>query len=137
VGESLSGERRSANMRAIRGRDTTPELRVRRYLHGRGLRYRLDVRALPGRPDLVFPKYRKAVFVHGCFWHQHEDCARAFVPKSNVAFWSKKLARNKERDWQAIRALSARAWTALVVWECQTGSGERLQRLYEEIVSPA
>ncbi len=109
---------RSRIMRAIRGRDTKPEWTVRRLLHGLGYRYRLHRRDLPGTPDLAFPRRRRAVFVHGCFWHGH-DCPRGTrKPKRNAGFWAAKIARNAQRDGEAQARLVELGWASLVVWEC-------------------
>ena len=116
---------RSALMARIRGRDTGPEMAVRRLLYGLGYRYRLHVRDLPGRPDIVFRRRRKVIFVHGCFWHQHEGCRKATIPRTRVAFWRRKFRRNKERDTVSLQALGALGWKALVVWECETETKER------------
>lgn len=105
-------------MSGIRGSDTKPEMIVRRYLHGRGLRYRLHDRRLPGIPDLVFRKFRVVVMVHGCFWHRHAGCRFAATPKSNWEFWQNKLAKNVERDRRNIESLVATGWRVIVVWEC-------------------
>lgn len=113
---------RSANMRAIRSKDMRPELAVRRLVHKMGYRYRLHGKNLPGKPDLVFASRRKVIFVHGCFWHSHEGCKMAHVPKSNSAYWGPKLERNRARDTKTIAALRAEGWKALVIWECETGS---------------
>jgi DNA mismatch endonuclease (patch repair protein) len=118
--DKLSKTRRSANMRAVRSQDTRPELCVRQVAHALGYRFRLHRSELPGKPDVVFVKKRKAIFVHGCFWHQHEGCKRASMPQSNVAFWRIKMARNVARDADQLRSLMAVGWTALVVWECET-----------------
>ena len=112
---------RSRVMAAIRRRDTGPELRLRRALHAMGLRYRLDVAALPGRPDLVFPRFRAAVFVHGCFWHRHPGCPKATTPAANLGFWTAKFARNTARDAAAQAALAALGWRIAVVWTCTLG----------------
>lgn len=109
---------RSENMRRIRSRDTKPEVLLRSALFARGLRYRLNVQTLPGKPDIVFPKERLAVFVHGCFWHQHSDCIEASKPRTNVSYWSPKLARNVERDGVSKSALEALGYQVLVIWEC-------------------
>jgi len=106
-------------MSAIRGRDTKPEMIVRRFLHARGMRFRLYRRDLPGRPDLIFPKYRVAVFVHGCFWHQHPACRYAVMPKSNRSFWLKKLRGNQQRDLRNAAKLRKAGWRVLTVWECK------------------
>ena len=117
--DRVSPERRSANMRAVRGRDTAPEMAVRRAVHGMGYRYRLHRRSLPGSPDLVFAKLKLALFVHGCFWHAHPGCPRASIPSSNTAFWSDKLARNQRRDDEVQQALRAAGWKVEVLWECE------------------
>jgi DNA mismatch endonuclease, patch repair protein len=118
--DKLSKARRSANMRAVRSQDTRPEICVRQVAHALGYRFRLHRSDLPGKPDVVFIKKRKAIFVHGCFWHQHKGCKRASMPQSNVAFWRIKLARNVTRDADQLRRIKAVGWTALVVWECET-----------------
>lgn len=112
-------EKRSAVMRRVKGRDTTPERTVRRLLTGLGARYRLHRKDLPGNPDIVLPGRRLAVFVHGCFWHGH-DCARgARVPKANRDYWTAKVARNVARDQRARDALAAAGWRVETVWECE------------------
>lgn len=113
---------RSAQMALIRDRDTKPEMRVRRALHAAGLRYRLHTKGLPGKPDLVFPSRRIAVFVHGCFWHQHPDpsCRLARMPKSRLEFWRPKLRGNRLRDEKQRRELETLGWRVVEVWECQT-----------------
>lgn len=116
----ITPEQRSAIMSRIRSKDTTPELIVRRLAHALGYRFRLHVRNLPGVPDLVFPRHRKVVFVHGCFWHQHPGCRFAYKPKSNVGFWQKKFAANLDRDAGLLQELEERDWTSLVIWECET-----------------
>lgn len=116
--DSFTPARRSANMRAIRSKDTKPEMLVRRAAYALGYRYRLHRRDLPGKPDLAFIGRRKAIFVHGCFWHQHSGCREASRPKSNTGYWSPKLARNVERDAASLRALDAAGWQVLVIWEC-------------------
>jgi DNA mismatch endonuclease (patch repair protein) len=119
-------------MARIGSKDTKPEMVVRRMLHALGYRYVLHDRRLPGSPDLVFPSRRKAVFVHGCFWHRH-DCGRGFEPKSNVEFWSAKLEANRARDRRHLAALSALGWRVLVVWECATDPKE-LRTLERKLV---
>lgn len=126
---------RSRVMAAIRGRNTTPELTVRRYLHGRGLRYRLHVRDLPGRPDIVIRRLRTAVFIHGCFWHQHPGCPAAVMPKSNRTFWRTKLLGNRDRDRRTVSRLRRAGWRVFTVWECAL-SERTLDRLYRRIKSP-
>lgn len=119
---------RSRMMGGIRGRDTKPEMTVRRIAHRMGYRYRLHSRELPGRPDLVFPGRRKVVFVHGCYWHRHENCRFAYEPKSNIAFWNRKFAQNVERDAAALIQLKELGWDALVIWECECGDSEAVAR---------
>jgi len=114
----FSAEKRSEVMRAVKGANTKPELKLRKALFARGFRYRLHARDLPGKPDLVFPRYRSVIFINGCFWHGH-DCARgARVPKSNRDYWLAKVARNKARDEDIVKALAALGWRAYIVWEC-------------------
>lgn len=124
---------RSAQMALIRGRDTKPEMRVRKALHAAGLRYRLHDRRLPGAPDLVFPSRRIALFVHGCFWHQHPGCTAARMPKSRLDFWEPKLAGNVARDARHMVELEAAGWTPLVIWECETRDAQRLAALAAHI----
>lgn len=112
--------KRSALMARVRQKDTGPELVVRRCLHRLGFRFRLHRRDLPGTPDIVFPGRKKAIFVHGCFWHRHEGCKKATTPKTRVAFWTEKFEANKERDRRKLLQLDARGWDCLVVWECET-----------------
>lgn len=114
-------------MARIRGKNTGPELAVRKVLHRLGFRFRLHRRDLPGRPDLVLPRHRTAVLVHGCFWHRHQGCKNATTPKSNVEFWEAKFARNTARDAETEQALTACGWRVLTVWECETVSVEQLQ----------
>lgn len=111
---------RSSNMRRIRDRDTIPELLVRRLTHGMGYRYRLHCKDLPGKPDLVFASRRKVIFVHECFWHQHNACKAGRVPTSNTGYWAPKLLRNVTRDAEARGRLEAVGWKVMVVWECET-----------------
>jgi DNA mismatch endonuclease (patch repair protein) len=111
-----SGQRR-LNMSRIKGRDTKPELLIRRGLHERGLRYRLHVRSMPGTPDLVFPRFRTVVFINGCFWHQH-GCKFSKLPVTRVDFWRKKFEGNVARDNAAIKSILSSRWRVIVVWEC-------------------
>lgn len=110
-------EGRSRNMRAIRGKNTRPEMKCRKLLFSRGFRYRLHVSALPGKPDLILPRHRVAIFVHGCFWHGH-DCYLFKVPQTRKDFWEEKIAQNKARDLRDTRALHEGGWRVLTVWEC-------------------
>jgi len=121
-------EKRSAVMRAVKSRDTTPELAVRRAAHALGLRFRLRRDDLPGKPDLVFPARRIALFVHGCFWHGH-DCPRgARMPQTNRAYWQAKIGRNMARDKTAAAALRKLGWTPRTIWECETRDPAKLSR---------
>lgn len=114
----FSKKKRSEIMRAVKGRDTKPEITIRKALFAKGFRYRLNDRRLPGSPDLVFPKHGAVLFVHGCFWHGH-DCARGRrLPKSNVVYWREKIARNVKRDKSAIAALRRLGWRVKISWEC-------------------
>ena len=111
---------RSRIMKAVGQKNTRPEMTIRRTLHSLGYRFRLHRRDLPGSPDIVLPKHRTAIFVHGCFWHRHEGCAKATVPKTRRAFWEDKFETNKVRDRKAIVALQDLGWNVQIVWECQT-----------------
>lgn len=118
---------RSRNMSRIRSKNTAPELIVRSAAHAIGLRFRLHVTSLPGSPDLVFPRHRAVVLVHGCFWHRHQ-CPAAANPKSNVEYWTAKFARNVERDRKVRAILQASGWRCLVIWECETADLNKLER---------
>lgn len=106
-------------MARIRRANTKPEMTVRRVLHGLGYRFRLQLSGVPGRPDIAFPKRKKAIFVHGCFWHAHENCPACRIPKTRPDFWAAKLARNRERDTRLLAAARDTGWDCLVVWECE------------------
>ena len=121
-------------MSRIRSRDTKPEIAVRSFLHRLGLRFRLHSKKLPGSPDLVFPRHRYVVFVHGCFWHQHPGCVHSGVPQSNQSYWGPKLERTIERDAESQKALEKEGWLVEVVWECEICE-ERLQSMAERIKS--
>jgi DNA mismatch endonuclease (patch repair protein) len=126
--DKLSPERRSENMRRIKSKDMKPEIVVRRLIHALGYRYRLHRKDLPGKPDIVFGPRRKAVFVHGCFWHQHSGCGEGRLPRSNTGYWKPKLARNVQRDAQNVAVLREQGWDSLIVWECETKDLARLRR---------
>jgi DNA mismatch endonuclease, patch repair protein len=124
-------------MARIKSRDTRPELRVRHFLWASGFRYRLHGKQLPGKPDIVLPRYKTVVFVHGCFWHAHADCKQFKLPKTRPEFWAAKLIRNQERDATAIARLQAMGWQVIVVWECELqglNGRARLVRLITEIL---
>ena len=122
----VSTEQRSAQMSRIRGKNTKPELVVRRLVHALGYRFRIHRRDLPGVPDLAFLRRRKVIFVHGCFWHRHPGCRYAYTPKSNVEFWQKKFSSNVERDERVMNNLRTAGWATLVIWECETSDLEAL-----------
>jgi DNA mismatch endonuclease (patch repair protein) len=116
--DRLTTAQRRLNMARIRGVDTTPERILRSALHRAGFRFRLHLRDLPGRPDLVLRRYSAVVFVHGCFWHRHPECLYATAPKTKAQFWADKLDSNRERDARQVKSLLQRGWRVLVVWEC-------------------
>jgi DNA mismatch endonuclease (patch repair protein) len=127
--DRITEKQRSENMRAIKSKDTAPELAVRRLIHGMGYRYRLHGRGLPGKPDLVFSSRKKVIFMHGCFWHQH-GCSRSTTPKSNTDYWQPKLERNKNRDELTLQALKDLNWKTMVIWECEiTKKGSLKKRI--------
>ena len=127
-------EQRSAIMRRVRSTDTAPELRVRRLVHLSGFRYRLHVKSLPGAPDLVFPKRKKVVFVHGCYWHQH-GCPASDRPASHQAYWNAKLDRNITRDEKNVHSLLEQGWRVLVIWECEARQEEELKKKLEQFLT--
>lgn len=131
----LSPEERSERMSKIRGKDTQPELALRKVLHGLGLRFRLHGVGLPGKPDLVFARYKTVVFVHGCFWHRHARCSIATMPKSNTSFWIKKFERNVERDKRTISQLEAQGWRVFVAWECALSSTAKASSMGSQLAS--
>jgi DNA mismatch endonuclease (patch repair protein) len=135
--DRISPEQRSANMRAIRGKHTSPELTVRKMLTALGHRYRLHAKELPGKPDIVFRRRKKAIFVHGCFWHQHGiKCSATHVPVSNTGYWKPKLDRNLARDAEHLAALTADKWQVLVVWECECKDTMKLERRLRRFLRP-
>ena len=137
MADTHSKEVRSRNMSHIRSTNSKPEEIVRKYLFSRGLRYRKNVRSLPGTPDIVLKKYRTVVFVNGCFWHHH-DCGRFVWPATNTEYLRKKIDRNTERDKENYDLLTAQGWQVLIIWECQLKkkvSDKQLQILYEKIIS--
>lgn len=122
-------------MRSVRQKHTSPELEVRRALHALGYRFRLHRKDLPGRPDIVLPKHRTAVFVHGCFWHRHSGCSKSTTPKTRHEFWNAKFERNKARDAESVRALENMGWKVGVVWECEAHDPKTLNAKIKEILS--
>lgn len=122
-------------MARVKGKDTKPEMRLRRALHAAGLRYRLQAKELAGRPDIVFRQAKLAVFVHGCFWHRHPGCEHARMPKSRLDFWEPKLAANAERDARQQAELAAAGWTVVTLWECETRDDTTLSKTVDQIKS--
>jgi len=136
MADTHSKEVRSKNMSHIRSTNSKPEETVRKYLFSKGLRYRKNVRRLPGCPDIVLPKYRTVIFVNGCFWHKH-DCCRFVWPSSNEEYWHQKISRNIERDAENQKLLMEQGWRVLVIWECQLKkkvAAENLLQLYNDII---
>lgn len=135
--DNHSKEVRSMNMSHIRSTNFKPEEIVRKYLFSKGLRYRKNVRTLPGKPDIVLRKYKTIIFVNGCFWHKH-DCGRFVMPSSNIEYWTKKINRNVERDKSNTEQLEAQGWRVLTIWECQLkkkSADDNLRALYEKIIN--
>ncbi len=118
-------------MAMIKGKNTKPEIIVRRYLFSRGLRYRTNDRKLPGSPDIVLPRFKTVIFINGCFWHGHENCKTAHIPKSNVEFWTNKIGKNKKRDEKNKILLKNMGWTVITVWECQLKKDIKEKTLFD------
>lgn len=132
--DKLSKEKRSWNMSRIPNKNTKPEIKVRSLLHQNGYRFRLHKKELPGKPDIVMAKYNTAIFVHGCFWHKHENCNESTIPKTRTRFWEDKLNRNVDRDKKAIDSLKRIGWNVIVIWECETNDLTNLLiRLQKEL----
>ena len=135
--DTVSQEQRHYNMSRIRGKDTKPEILVRKYLFSQGLRYRKNYKKLPGHPDLVFPKYKTVVFINGCFWHGH-DCGKFRLPKTNVEFWQNKIETNKSRDQRIIEKLESDGWRVIIIWECSINTvparNETLPMIYNQLI---
>ena len=132
--DNSTTEKRSRNMRAIRSADTKPERLVRSAAHKLGYRFRLHRNDLPGRPDMVFPRLKKIILIHGCFWHSHSDCGTAHIPKTNAGYWQPKLARTRMRDAKNLKELNALGWEVLVLWECQLRDLESLRQSLKEFL---
>jgi DNA mismatch endonuclease (patch repair protein) len=133
--DTLSPRDRSVRMSLVRGADTKPEMKVRSLVHRLGFRYRLHVSKLPGKPDLVFPKRHKVLFVHGCFWHRHSGCSLARLPKSRLDFWKPKLDGNRNRDLRNASLLRRTGWKVCVVWECELRKSDRLKMKIERFLN--
>jgi len=130
LADKFTREKRSSIMASISGKETKPEILVRRLLFSRGFRYRKNVTSLPGKPDIVLPKYRTAVFIHGCFWHYHEGCPKATIPETRTDQWRRKITENKIRDDDNMGRLRQQGWQVLVVWQCEISNiGKRTARL--------
>jgi DNA mismatch endonuclease, patch repair protein len=134
--DTVSPAVRSEIMRRVRGKDTGPEMVVRRLVHSLGYRYRLHAKDLPGTPDLVFRSRRKVVFVHGCFWHYHSPCEQCRIPKSRVEFWTAKLERNSQRDRKNLEALTDAGWGVQIVWECELKDRRMLEKRLKRFLGP-
>ena len=133
--DKVSPEKRSWTMAQVKGRDTGPERVVRLLLHQMGYRFRLQRKDLPGKPDIVLPKYKTALFVHGCFWHRHSGCNRATTPTSNTDYWNTKFARTIARDAKNQKELASLGWRVLIVWECELKDAEALQAKLKKFFS--
>jgi DNA mismatch endonuclease (patch repair protein) len=131
----VSKETRSRMMGSIKGKDTVPELAVRRAAHALGFRFRLHRKDLPGSPDLVFPSRSTVVFVHGCYWHRHSGCRYCYLPKSNVQFWKQKFQKNVARDERVRGDLEQRGWRVVTIWECETAGEDGLREKLEAILT--
>ena len=137
MSDVLTPEQRHRNMAAIHSASTKPELTLRNILWHLGFRYRVNYAKLPGRPDIVLPKYRTVIFIHGCFWHGHKNCRYFRLPQTNTDFWIDKVERNQKRDQEAWRQLEAKGWNVIIVWECQLKKAvleETIHRIEEEIL---
>ncbi|GAB2782002.1 very short patch repair endonuclease [Halomonas shantousis] len=132
--ETSKTKSRSEIMAAVKSKNTSPEMKLRRFLHNQGFRYRLHKEGLPGKPDLVFSRYKLALFVHGCFWHRHSGCRYASQPATNLEYWNKKFSRNIERDARQQKELLAQGWRVLVIWECGTKHAWNEAQEIEEII---
>ena len=128
-------EQRSRNMSAIKSKNTKPEIKVRKVLHSMGYRFRLHSKDLPGSPDIVLPKYKTVIFVHGCFWHRHENCKYASTPKTRKEFWNKKFKENIKRDSEIQDKIKNLDWRSVVIWECETKNLENLRDKIVDIFS--
>ena len=138
MSDRFTDEQRHYCMSQIRNKNTTPELKLRHALWRLGFRYRVNDKRLPGTPDIVLPKYRTVIFIHGCFWHGHRDCKFYTVPKTNTDFWTAKVARNQERDQEVWRQLEAKGWAVIIVWECRLKNAcfnETILRIEAEVIS--
>lgn len=134
MADTLTPAQRSERMSRVRGKNTAPEMKLRRLIHGIGYRYRLHVGDLPGKPDLVFPSRHAVIFMHGCFWHRHANCKLARLPKSKLDFWETKLEENRQRDLRYRERLMAMGWRVLIVWECELQNLDHVSRVVREFL---
>lgn len=137
MADTLTPEKRSWNMSRIPAKDTSVEVKVRKYLFAQGFRYRKNVKELPGKPDIVLPKYRTVLFIHGCFWHRHAGCKRATTPKSRLEYWLPKFERNVENDKKHCEELISMGWNPIVIWECEVNKhfNDTMEKVVREIKS--
>ena len=133
MADRFSEEQRSYVMSRIKSKDTKPEMILRKSLHELGFRYRLHSSDLPGKPDMIFPKFRICIFVHGCFWHRHEGCPRSTMPKTNTLFWQEKFHRNKNRDIENVIRLIDLGWRVEIVWECELSTHEKRLHVMDKL----
>lgn len=132
--DKFTQSERSRIMSRIKGRNTSPEKKVRSLIHKMGYRFRINVTKLPGNPDIVLPRHRKIIFVHGCFWHGHKGCSRSKRPTSNIEFWDKKISGNIKRDAKVKKELELSSWKVFVIWQCETKKSDNLKKRLEEII---
>ncbi|MFC3858710.1 very short patch repair endonuclease [Chitinophaga sp. GCM10012297] len=133
-----SVQTRSFNMSRIKGKNTKPEMMVRKFLFSQGLRYKLHDKTLPGKPDMVFPKFKTALFINGCFWHGHENCKYYVVPKTRTDWWQAKINGNRIKDYDSIKKLEQQGWKVIVIWECELKHGkadEKLKNIANELIN--
>lgn len=133
--DHLTPGKRSWNMKRIKSKNSLCEIQVRKYLFNKGLRYRLHVNYLPGKPDIVMPKHRSVIFVNGCFWHRHKNCQYASIPKSNINYWRKKFLINVIRDKSNYLELNKMGWKVYIIWECEINDSKRLESVYWRIIN--
>ncbi|MBT3750417.1 MAG: DNA mismatch endonuclease Vsr [Bacteroidetes bacterium] len=133
--DHLSKKQRSWNMSHIRGKNTSPEIMVRKYLHKCGYRFRLHAKSIPGKPDIVLKKYNLLIFVHGCFWHRHQECKFATTPKTNTLFWEQKFRTTVLRDRKVLNGLNRGEWKVLVIWECEVKDTSILSERLSEVLN--
>jgi DNA mismatch endonuclease (patch repair protein) len=130
----LSKEDRSALMAKIKGKNTRPEMIVRKFLFSKGYRYRIHDSRYPGSPDIVLPKYHTAIFVHGCFWHGHANCRASHLPTTNIEYWQEKIRQNIERDRKKIELLEKDGWNVIVIWECRVKNNQQMAMLFKDLL---